>query len=161
MHAETTAMRTRSPRLHLALSISTSRITITPGLKATFKMKIFGLFVMLATAGLGLAATCSGSRQCQCLFQDGSHCCLYGSVCQTICYSTLSLTLTQNMMTGDDYDCTRLCSGASRLLQSGENTPAKCNAGGRFSCASIFTSQTRTPCYNNAEVRNPGTIQES
>ncbi|KAJ6111989.1 hypothetical protein N7523_008050 [Penicillium sp. IBT 18751x] len=91
--------------------------------------------VFLATASVGLAATCSGSRQCQCLFADGSHCCLYGS----------------NAETGDDYDCTRLCTGASRLLQSGEDTPAKCNAGGSFSCASIFTAQGRTPCYNNAE----------
>lgn len=56
-------------------------------------------------------------------------------------------------MTGDSYDCTSLCSGASRLLQNGENTPTKCNAGGAFSCASIFTVQDRTPCYNNNEVR--------
>lgn len=53
-------------------------------------------------------------------------------------------------MTGDDYDCTKLCAGASRILQSGEDTPAKCNAGGAFACASIFTAQGRTPCYNNA-----------
>ncbi|KAJ5855333.1 uncharacterized protein N7529_009277 [Penicillium soppii] len=97
-------------------------------------MKVFSLLIMVATAGLSLAATCSGSRQCQCLFSDGSHCCLYGS----------------NQMTGDDYDCTRLCSGASRLLQNGENTPRKCNAGGKFSCASLFTAQGRTPCYDHA-----------
>jgi hypothetical protein len=53
-------------------------------------------------------------------------------------------------MTGDDYDCTKLCSGASRMLQSGENTPAKCNARGSFACASLITAQGRTPCYNNA-----------
>ncbi|OQD91343.1 hypothetical protein PENSOL_c055G08673 [Penicillium solitum] len=53
-----------------------------------------------------------------------------------------------NEETGDDYDCTTLCAGASRILQSGEDTPAKCNAGGDFACASIFTAQTRTPCYN-------------
>ncbi|CAG8093721.1 unnamed protein product [Penicillium salamii] len=92
------------------------------------------LFVLLSTAAMGLAATCPGAKQCQCLFEDGSHCCAYGS----------------NEQTGDDYDCTRLCSGASRLLQSGEDTPTKCNAGGKFSCASIFTIQGRTPCYNNA-----------
>lgn len=53
-------------------------------------------------------------------------------------------------MTGDDYDCTALCAGASRILQGGEDTPTKCNAGGDFACASIFTAQGRTPCYNNA-----------
>ncbi|KAJ5488252.1 hypothetical protein N7453_011706 [Penicillium expansum] len=97
-------------------------------------MKVSSLLLMLATAGASLADTCSGSRQCQCLFPDRSHCCLYGS----------------NAMTGNDYDCTRLCSGASRMLQSGENTPAKCNAGGSFACASLITAQGRTPCYNNA-----------
>ncbi|KAJ5767257.1 uncharacterized protein N7511_004873 [Penicillium nucicola] len=97
-------------------------------------MKVLSMLIMLSAAGSSLAATCSGSKQCQCLFSDGSHCCLYGS----------------NAMTGDDYDCTRLCSGASRLLQGSENTPAKCNAGGSFSCASLITAQGRTPCYNNA-----------
>ncbi|KAJ5208001.1 hypothetical protein N7449_002380 [Penicillium cf. viridicatum] len=97
-------------------------------------MKVFSLLMLLATAGTTLAATCSGSKQCECLFPDKSHCCLYGS----------------NEMTGDDYDCTTLCAGASRILQDGEDTPAKCNAGGDFACASIFTAQGRTPCYNNA-----------
>ncbi|KAJ5326048.1 hypothetical protein N7541_011118 [Penicillium brevicompactum] len=97
-------------------------------------MKGFSLLLVLSTAAMSLAATCSGSKQCQCLFSDGSHCCLYG----------------QNAQTGDTYDCTTLCSGASRLLQSGEDTPAKCNAGGSFACASLITAQGRTPCYNNA-----------
>ncbi|OJJ29872.1 hypothetical protein ASPWEDRAFT_46635 [Aspergillus wentii DTO 134E9] len=97
-------------------------------------MKGLTLLVLLTSFGFSLAATCSGSRQCECLFSDGSHCCLYG----------------MNAETGDDYDCTKLCSGASRILQGNENTPTKCNAGGAFSCASIFTSQGRTPCYNNS-----------
>ncbi|KAJ5511069.1 hypothetical protein N7453_003172 [Penicillium expansum] len=102
-------------------------------------MKVFTLFMMLSTAGLSLAATCKGSKQCECLFPDRSHCCLYGS----------------NEETGDDYDCTKLCAGASRILQGHEDTPVKCNAGGSFACASIFTAQTRTPCYNNGEVFCP------
>ncbi|QQK47635.1 hypothetical protein Pdw03_5270 [Penicillium digitatum] len=72
-------------------------------------MKVSSVLIMLATAGVGLAATCGGSKQCECLFPDRSHCCLYGS----------------NEETGDDYDCTRLCAGASRILQHGEDTPAK------------------------------------
>ncbi|KAJ9489943.1 hypothetical protein VN97_g3317 [Penicillium thymicola] len=95
-------------------------------------MKVFSLLMLLATAGTTLAETCSLGKQCECLFPDKSHCCLYGA----------------NAMTGNEYDCTKLCAGASQILQSGEDAPAKCNAGGAFSCASIFTAQTRTPCYN-------------
>lgn len=38
------------------------------------------LLIVLDAVALGRAATCSGSKQCQCLFRDGSHCCVYGSV---------------------------------------------------------------------------------
>lgn len=55
-------------------------------------------------------------------------------------------------MTGPDYDCTRLCTDATRLLLSGDgDTPKKCNAGGAHTCASIFTVQDRIPCYSNNE----------
>ena len=61
----------------------------------------------------------------------------------------------QNAETGDTSDCTAVCSGASRLLQSGEDTPAKCNAGGKFSCVGIITAQGRTPCYNDNDSKLP------
>ncbi|KAG9193983.1 hypothetical protein G6011_04018 [Alternaria panax] len=89
------------------------------------------LLAVLGAVAIGQAADCSGVRECQCLFQDGSHCCVYGS----------------NAQTGDTSDCRAVCSGASRLLQSGENKPTKCNAGGKFSCVGIITAQGRTPCY--------------
>jgi len=38
------------------------------------------LLILLGAVALGEAAGCSGARQCQCLFNDGSHCCLYGYV---------------------------------------------------------------------------------
>lgn len=44
-------------------------------------MKVFSLLMLLATAGTTLAETCSLGKQCQCLFPDKSHCCLYGAVC--------------------------------------------------------------------------------
>ncbi|CAN9462090.1 unnamed protein product [Alternaria alternata] len=94
------------------------------------------LLAVLGAIAIGQAADCSGARQCQCLFQDGSHCCVYG----------------YNAETGDTSDCTAVCSGASRLLQSGEDTPAKCNAGGKFSCVGIITAQGRTPRYNDNET---------
>ncbi|RII22788.1 hypothetical protein CUC08_Gglean013227 [Alternaria sp. MG1] len=94
------------------------------------------LLAVLGVVAIGQAADCSGARQCQCLFQDGSHCCVYG----------------YNAETGDTSDCTAVCSGASRLLQSGEDTPAKCNAGGKFSCVGIITAQGRTPCYNDNDT---------
>ncbi|KAF2853148.1 hypothetical protein T440DRAFT_506015 [Plenodomus tracheiphilus IPT5] len=95
-------------------------------------MRFFAtVLVLLGAAAISEAAGC-GSRQCQCLFKDGSHCCVFGA----------------NAQTPDTSDCTAVCRGASRLLQSGENKPAKCNAGGKFSCVSIFTAQGRTPCYN-------------
>lgn len=48
---------------------------------SNWRMRFLGLLVFLSAASLGAAATCSGSSQCQCLFADGSHCCLYGMVC--------------------------------------------------------------------------------
>lgn len=49
-------------------------------------------------------------------------------------------------MTGSDYDCAKLCEPATRILLRGDEEPKKCNAGGKFSCASIFTVQDRIPC---------------
>ncbi|KAI8618065.1 hypothetical protein BC830DRAFT_1166507 [Chytriomyces sp. MP71] len=96
-------------------------------------MKFFSsLLALAAVATLTEAAKCKGAKQCQCLFPDRTHCCVYGS----------------SAAPGKDYDCTRLCKGATRLLLKGEKEPRKCNAGGAFTCASIFTVQDRIPCYN-------------
>ena len=42
--------------------------------------------IFLATATIAQAATCSGTRQCQCLFNDGSHCCVYLAVRPSLSY---------------------------------------------------------------------------
>ena len=55
-------------------------------------MKGFSLLLVLSTAAMSLAATCSGSKQCQCLFSDGSHCCLYGQVRDLIWLDMTELT---------------------------------------------------------------------
>jgi hypothetical protein len=120
------------------------------------------LLAVLGAVAIGQAADCSGARQCQCLFQDGSHCCVYGYVSPPDIFKTGSpgniqtnISIMQNAETGDTSDCTAVCSGASRLLQSGEDTPAKCNAGGKFSCVGIITAQGRTPCYNDNQSELP------
>ncbi|KAF4450518.1 hypothetical protein F53441_6373 [Fusarium austroafricanum] len=74
------------------------------------------LFFMIA---LGVQA----SATCQCLFSDGSHCCVYSSV------------------NGPSEDCTQACSGARR----GKDNVA-CNAGGKWSGVSAWNAQWREGC---------------
>jgi hypothetical protein len=102
------------------------------------------LLAVLGAVAIGQAADCSGARQCQCLFQDGSHCCVYGYVSPPDIFKTGSpgniqtnISIMQNAETG------------------GEDTPAKCNAGGKFSCVGIITAQGRTPCYNDNQSELP------
>ncbi|KAF5964092.1 hypothetical protein FBULB1_12976 [Fusarium bulbicola] len=98
-------------------------------------MKIAVLALALMS-GIGLVMArdgCGGGKECQCLFSDGSHCCVYGD----------------NGESGDTGDCVEVCKGAKRVLQSGESQPAACNANGRFSCVSVWNAQFRTPCYND------------
>ena len=92
---------------------------------STSKMKVFTLFMMLSTAGLSLAATCKGSRQCECLFPDRSHCCLYGSVCFSMILVGLGTKIgyrtKRPAMTTIAQNCVRALaefSKATRILQS-------------------------------------------
>lgn len=66
-----------SPR-HLPLTKPPNRQTAKP---PSSKMKFIAIAAtILASLSLAAAADCSGARECQCLFEDGSHCCLYGQV---------------------------------------------------------------------------------
>ncbi|KAF5637188.1 hypothetical protein F52700_4925 [Fusarium sp. NRRL 52700] len=111
------------------------------------KLTVIALALM---SGIGLVMAgdgCGGGKECQCLFADGSHCCVYGDNHNPL-DSELTKFHTQNGESGDTGDCVEVCKGAQRVLQSGESEPASCNAGGKFSCVSVWNAQWRTPCYN-------------
>lgn len=84
-------------------------------------MKVFSLLMLLATAGTTLAATCSGSRQCECLFPDKSHCCLYGSVCLPMILISLGTNIghrTKRLaMTMIAQNCVRVLAASSRVVK--------------------------------------------
>ncbi|EOA90576.1 uncharacterized protein SETTUDRAFT_24722 [Exserohilum turcica Et28A] len=72
---------------------------------------------------LSIALGAEASAICQCLFPDGSHCCV--------------ITKAQ----GAAEDCTELCRPAER---TGDNV--KCNADGKWSSVSGWNGQFRAGC---------------
>ncbi|KAH7317296.1 hypothetical protein BKA65DRAFT_410993 [Rhexocercosporidium sp. MPI-PUGE-AT-0058] len=88
----------------------------------------------LATLLLASAITAQAAQYCQCLFSNGSHCCLY---------SDPSI---------GNLDCQRWCTNAHRADgTTNRNNPLEvgtaCNAGGKYATAGAITAQGRTPCY--------------
>ncbi|KAJ1332969.1 hypothetical protein MN608_02959 [Microdochium nivale] len=88
----------------------------------------------LATLLIASAVTAKAAQFCQCLFNDGSHCCVY---------SDASI---------GDLDCQRWCTNAHRA--DGATNPRNplevgtaCNAGGKYSTVSGWNAQFRTACY--------------
>ncbi|KAK8102154.1 hypothetical protein PG984_015300 [Apiospora sp. TS-2023a] len=79
---------------------------------------VSALTLLLATAlGAQAAATC------QCLFNDGSHCCVVSDA------------------RGAAQDCTSACRGAVR-----NKDQVACNAGGKWSSVSAWNAQWREGC---------------
>lgn len=98
--------------------------------------------ITLVTAALGVNA----SLYCQCLFPDGSHCCV-ATVSQAYFHPEFTVNLSHFQVAGD---CTAGCMHAARWEPySGgalepENTP--CNAGGKYSKVGLIAAQGRTQC---------------
>lgn len=74
----------------------------------------------LALSLLAMAFAAQACSNCQCLFEDGSHCCV---------------------VEPSDGDCTRVCSTA---LRGKDDKP--CSAGGKYVCIGAITALGRMSC---------------
>ncbi|EMD93168.1 hypothetical protein COCC4DRAFT_179270 [Bipolaris maydis ATCC 48331] len=87
----------------------------------------------LATLLIASAITTQAAQWCQCLFQDGSHCCVYS-----------------DPQIGN-LDCQRWCINAHRADGATNPDPLEvgtpCNSNGKYSTVSGWNAQYRTPCY--------------
>ncbi|KAI9645425.1 hypothetical protein NHQ30_006164 [Ciborinia camelliae] len=94
----------------------------------------FTSIALFLIAAIGSAQACTW---CQCLFKDGSHCCLK-----------------QDDRIGN-LDCTKACDGARRhdgtqtLDASGKviSEGTACNAGGKYKCLTIFNVNNHVNCH--------------
>ncbi|KAH7317298.1 hypothetical protein BKA65DRAFT_557498 [Rhexocercosporidium sp. MPI-PUGE-AT-0058] len=77
-------------------------------------------FLTIVTV-LFAGASSVAASYCQCLYPDGSHCCVIDNQVN---------------------DCTRMCLKAS----PDPTTAAQCNAGGKFSSVSSWNAQHRAQC---------------
>ncbi|KAJ4138479.1 hypothetical protein NW768_002314 [Fusarium equiseti] len=82
-------------------------------------VRITSAITFLLTAALGVQAAAT----CQCLFQDGSNCCVYSDT------------------RGGAESCDNVCRGARRVTDN-----AACNANGKWSSVSAWNAQWRTGC---------------
>ncbi|KAL2678409.1 hypothetical protein Neosp_009155 [[Neocosmospora] mangrovei] len=83
---------------------------------------------------LASAFTAEAAQYCQCLFQDGSHCCVYSDA------------------KIGNLNCPNACSGAHRADgHTNPNNPLEagtaCNANGKYVSIGAITALGRTPCY--------------
>ncbi|KAF4456266.1 hypothetical protein F53441_1560 [Fusarium austroafricanum] len=88
----------------------------------------------LATVLLASAFAAEAAQFCQCLFQDGSHCCVYSDP------------------EIGDLNCQNACRGAHRADGvTNPNNPLEvgtaCNADGNYKTVSGWNAQFRDPCY--------------
>ncbi|KAH7303460.1 hypothetical protein B0I35DRAFT_485153 [Stachybotrys elegans] len=86
----------------------------------------------LATLLLASALTAQAATYCQCLFSDGSHCCVYSDAAI------------------GNLNCPSVCQGAHRADGDASDPfhpGTACNAGGKYSTVSAWNAQFRTPCY--------------
>ncbi|KAK8086418.1 hypothetical protein PG994_001392 [Apiospora phragmitis] len=86
----------------------------------------------LATLLLASAFTAQAAQFCQCLFNDGSHCCVYSDP------------------EIGNLDCRGVCTNAHRAdgVDNHNLTPGTaCNAGGKYDTVSGWNAQFRTSCY--------------
>ncbi|KAF4335212.1 hypothetical protein FBEOM_10956 [Fusarium beomiforme] len=74
-------------------------------------------------------AVVQGCVHCQCLYQDGSHCCV------------------QELPSGADADCQALCKDAKQAGPNQFQPGPACNAGGKSDCVSTWNAHFRTKCY--------------
>ncbi|KAH6875962.1 hypothetical protein BKA58DRAFT_132338 [Alternaria rosae] len=79
-------------------------------------VRLSAVFGILLTMAVGTQA----SFYCQCLYQDGSHCCV----------------------AENNGGCTRSCLNVAPLFENDK----PCNAGGKSSDVSFFTAQGRHAC---------------
>ncbi|KAM0243971.1 hypothetical protein ACHAP5_006734 [Fusarium lateritium] len=88
----------------------------------------------IATLLLASALSAQAAQYCQCLFEDGSHCCVYSDA------------------KIGNLNCPNACAGAHRADgATNPNNPLEagtaCNAGGKYTTVSAFNAQFRTSCY--------------
>ncbi|KAF4335210.1 hypothetical protein FBEOM_10954 [Fusarium beomiforme] len=93
----------------------------------------------IATVLLASAFAVEAAQFCQCLYQDGSHCCVY------------SRLIHQDPEIGD-LNCQNACMDAHSIdrpkTPNADGQPGTaCNAGGKYVPVSGWNAQFRTPCY--------------
>ncbi|KAF5613027.1 hypothetical protein F25303_14304 [Fusarium sp. NRRL 25303] len=74
-------------------------------------------------------AVVEGCTHCQCLYSDGSHCCV------------------MELNSGADADCNTLCADAKQAGPNQFEPGPSCNAGGKYTCVSTWNAFKRTKCY--------------
>ncbi|KAL6915453.1 hypothetical protein ACHAPO_009864 [Fusarium lateritium] len=73
--------------------------------------------------------TVQGCTHCQCLYSDGSHCCV------------------QELPSGGEADCNALCANAQQAGPNQFQPGPSCNAGGKNACVSTWNAHGRKKCY--------------